>query len=290
MLATPFTPDGRNVDHVSLRRYCDEVIARGCSAVVALGVIGEPAALTEAERCAVVETVVATGTDVHVATMVGARSERLREAEALAHRFGDRIAGFLVPTTTCDPQELRTEVEQLHARTGRPVVLQDYPASSGVRIEVEDLVRAVSGLPGVAAIKCESAPTFARIRRLRALIPDVALMSGLGGLSLVDDLSQGARLVAAGTSRPEVVVDAVQAWLDGDAETARARVGAATAAIAFEIQQGTSIAIRKEHWRRQGVFASSAVRPPTTPYEPWLGALSDAHGFTDNTFTDNEEQ
>jgi len=282
MLATPFTDDGARVDHESLRRYCHEVVARGCSAVVVLGVIGEPASLSAEERLAVVGTAVASGVEVHVAVMMATPEARLVEAGAVVDRFGDRISALLVPITTSAPGELRREAEQLHAFTGRPIVLQDYPASSGVHIRVDDLARAVSGVPGVAAIKCEAPPTFARIRRLQELVPEVALMSGLGGLSLVDDLSQGARLVAAGTSRPEVAVQVVRSWLADDETTARSLVGASAAATGFEIQQGTSIAIRKEHWRRQGVIASAAVRPPAMPYEDWLGPLSNVHGFIDN--------
>ncbi|GAA3573522.1 dihydrodipicolinate synthase family protein [Amycolatopsis ultiminotia] len=280
MLATPFTADGTDVDHRSLRRYCDEVIGRGCSAVVVLGVIGEPGALSPPERSAVIETALTTGAEVHVATMAATREERCAEVAALAQRFGDRIAGYLVPVLTSDPQELRAELDRLHTIGGRRIVVQDYPASSGVRISVDDLARAVAGAPHVAAVKCEAPPTFGRIRRLRELVPEVALMSGLGGLSLVDDLSQGAGLVASGTSRPEVAVKAVQSWLDGDERAARRLVAASAAATGFEIQQGTSIAIRKEHWRRQGVLTSGAVRAPTTPYEPYLAPLSDAHGFT----------
>lgn len=275
MLATPFTDDGTSVDHVSLRRYCDEVLRRGCAAVVVLGVIGEPNALETDERLAVVET----GAEVHVATMAATRRGRAAEVAAVAQRFGERVAGFLAPVMTSSPRELADEIEQLHAVGGRPIVVQDYPASSGVSIAVADLARAVERSGHVAAIKCEAPPTFGRIRRLRELVPEIALMSGLGGLSLVDDLSQGARLVASGTSRPEVAVRAVRAWLAGDHEGARRIVGASAAAVAFEIQQGTSIAIRKEHWRRQGVIASSAVRPPTMPYEPYLASLSDAYGF-----------
>jgi 4-hydroxy-tetrahydrodipicolinate synthase len=280
MLATPFGSTG-DIDHASLRRYAKEVIRRGCAAVVVLGVIGEPGALTPGERMAVVETAVASGVEVYVGVLAATHAERLAEVSSISAQFGDHVAGYLVPVTTPDPTELRDEITELSAAGARAILLQDYPASSGTHIEVDDLARAVSGLPWVAGIKCEAAPTFARIRRLRELVPSIALMSGLGGLGLVEDLSQGARLVAAGTSRPEVVVAAVRAWREGDDARARRIVGASASMAGFEIQQGTSIAIRKEHWRRQGVIASSAVRPPAMPYEPYLSPLSEAHGFPD---------
>jgi len=280
MLATPFTDPGGSVDHASLRRYCQEVTARGCSGVVVLGVIGEPGALTPQERLSVIETALATGVEVYVATMAVTSRERRAEVAAVADRFGEQVAGYLTPVMSSSSQEVRSETEDLHALSGRPIVLQDYPAFSGIRIAADDLAHAVAGLSHVV-IKCEAPPTFGRIRRLRELVPEVTLMSGLGGLGLVDDLSQGARLVASGISRPELVVRAVQAWCSGDETTARLVVGAAAAAIAFEIQQGTSIAVRKEHWRRQGVITSSTVRPPTMSYEPYLSPLSDAYGFLD---------
>lgn len=281
MLATPFTEGGARVDHASLRRYCDVVTGRGCSAVVVLGVIGEPASLTWPERLAVIETALESGTEVYVGSMAATADARCAEVAAVAEHFGDSVAGYLIPIGTPAPDALRAEVTDLNAIGRRSIVLQDYPASTGVSITVEDLAHAVRDLSCVTAIKCEAPPTFARIRRLRELAPQVRLMSGLGGGSLVDDLTQGAGLVASGTSRPEISVGAVRAWLDGDEATARALVASTAAAVGFEIQQGTSIAIRKEHWRRQGVIASSAVRPPAHPYEPWLAPLSDAHGFPD---------
>ncbi len=279
MLATPFTDDGAQVDHGSLVRYCEEVTARGCAAVVVLGVIGEPAALSLEERIAVIATALDTVAEVYVGVMGATAAERSADLAAVAGAFGDQVAGYLVPITTADPTALRVEVETLHGIGRRPIVLQDYPAASGTSIAVDDLARAVVRIHGVAAIKCEAPTTFARIRRLRELLPDVALMSGLGGLSLVDDLSQGAQVVAAGTSRPEAAVAVVRAWCDGDEATARRLVAGSAAAAGFEIQQGTSIAIRKEHWRRQGVIRSAAVRAPLAAYEPWLSPLSDAHGF-----------
>lgn len=281
MLATPFTEGGAHVDHASLHRYCEVVTDRGCSAVVVLGVIGEPNALSRLEQLAVIETALASGAEVHVGSMADTAEARFADVAAVAERFGEGVAGYLIPVGTSSPEALRAEIADLHSIGGRSIVLQDYPASTGVSIAVEDLAHAVRDLPSVTAIKCEAPPTFARIRRLRELAPEVRLMSGLGGSSLVDDLTQGARLVASGTSRPEIAVQAVRAWLAGDDARARKIVASAAAAVGFETQQGTSIAIRKEHWRRQGVIASSAVRPPAHPYETWLASLSDGHGFLD---------
>lgn len=279
MLATPFTADGSRVDRASLARYVRTVLDRGCSSVVVLGVIGEPASLDAAEKCDVVSTSIESGAPVYVGVMGASEQARATDVEAMRAAFGDRIAGYMVPVGSSDPDRLSAELATLARIGGRPIVLQDYPASSGVHIGVDDLATAMAAVPEVTAVKCEAAPTFSRIRRLRALAPRVRLMSGLGGLSLVDDLSQGATLAATGISRPEMVVEAARAWERGDDREARARIDTIAASVNFEIQQGTSIAIRKEHWRRQGVLASAAVRPPAMTYEAYLQPLSDAYGF-----------
>ena len=279
MLATPFTDSALEVDHRSLRRYCDEVVTRGCAGVVVLGVVGEPATLTSRERVEVVASALAAGVRVQVGLMWPGAAARAAEAGRLSAEFGEAIEAFLVPVGTDDPEVLAGELAHLHAEAGRPIVLQDYPGWSGVSIGVEQLAHAVAEVPAVTAVKCEAPPTFARIGGLRRLLPDTPLMSGLGGLGLVDDLTSGASLVACGTSRPEVIVAAARAWGSGDGRTARALVSSIGSTIGFETQPGTSIAIRKEHWRRQGVLSSSRVRNPTRPYEPAFAELSAAHGF-----------
>lgn len=109
-------------------------------------------------------------------------------------------------------------------------------------------------------------------------------MAGLGGLSLIDELECGATSVACGISRPEVVHRALTQWLAGDAEGARATMSEIASLINFEVQAKTSIAIRKEHWRRQGVIGSAAVRPPSYPYAAFLDRCSTAHGFPAREF------
>ncbi|MER7282649.1 dihydrodipicolinate synthase family protein [Dactylosporangium sp. NPDC000244] len=283
MLATPFVGWDARVDEGSMRRYCHAVVERGCGALVVLGVIGEPDTLDAAEKHQVVRTALESGdVPVYAGLMTADPRRRLADAAALNRAFGRDIAGYLVPVDTPNAAMLAGRLCELQRVVQRPLVVQDYPASTGVSIAVPDLVRAVRDCPEVTAIKCEAAPTFDRIRALGALVPDVALISGLGGLSLLDDLAQGATIAACGISRPEVIARAVQRWCRGDDAGARQLVNSIGTTIGFEIQAGTSIAIRKEHWRRQGVLSTAVVRPPTRPYEAYLQSLSEAHGFVDS--------
>jgi 4-hydroxy-tetrahydrodipicolinate synthase len=208
-------------------------------------------------------------------------SQRNTESARFISEFGAAATGFMVPVTSDKPSELRRSLIALYERTGANLYLQDYPAPTGIHITVEDLLRAVDGLPFIAAIKCESAPTFWRISELSRYQRDIVMMSGLGGIGLIDDLMCGASAVACGISRPEHIVAATTAWLAGRRSEAAHQVNSIAGLISFETQAQTSIGIRKEHWRRQGVIEHSTVRRPTLPYPSNLDACSSLHGFVD---------
>ena len=57
MVPTPFSPDGATVDHASLRALVTEMIRRGVTGVMAMGVIAEPGALSEQERAQAIATI-----------------------------------------------------------------------------------------------------------------------------------------------------------------------------------------------------------------------------------------
>jgi 4-hydroxy-tetrahydrodipicolinate synthase len=76
-----------------------------------------------------------------------------------------------------------------------------------------------------------------------------------------------------------VVREALTQWSAGNAAGARTAMAGIAPLINFEVQAKTSIAIRKEHWRRQGIIASATVRPPAYPYAPFLDRCSTAYGF-----------
>jgi 4-hydroxy-tetrahydrodipicolinate synthase len=281
MVPTPFTSDGSEVCQRSLRAVTRELLGRGCTGSIALGVIGEPAALSAAEKMSIVEAVLEESGDAPVVAAVMSLDEQvaLDEITALSNAFGSLITAVMVPVSSPDPQTLRRSVLRAHARSGLPVLIQDLPSATGVHIGIEDLLVALEGLDQtVWAVKSEAPPTFSRIRRLRSEIP-VTIMAGGGGIGLVDDHLAGAQWAAAGISRPEAIVDAMNLLNAGDPLRAQDAIAAVSALIAFETQAGTSIGIRKEHWRRQGVIESCTVRPPATPYDPALNEHSERLGF-----------
>ncbi len=280
MVPTPFTPDGASLDVASLERLATSLLDDGCAGLVALGVIAEPGTLAEEERREVVSrlaaltrprgaglvvSVLALGTDDAVTQV--RRSEELRSG-------ADAV---LVPVVSGDHRELRRHLRAVHAAADLPVVVQDLPRSTGITIGVDGLLRALDGLDFVPAVKCESPPTFAAVAAL-ARHSDVVPMSGMGGLGLVADLHAGARAVALGATPTRALVGAVGDWERGDVAASLAAVGRVAARCHVETQPGAAIAIRKEHWRREGLIASAAVRRPTAPWDPQLAGLSDLLG------------
>ena len=89
VLPTPFTPSG-DIDLASLKRVVDLFIADGVNGFTALGVTSEVARLTEAERDAVLDTVVAQ-VNGRVPVVAGAT------AEGLAHLHRIRAGGRRPP-------------------------------------------------------------------------------------------------------------------------------------------------------------------------------------------------
>ncbi|MBM7520046.1 dihydrodipicolinate synthase family protein [Nocardioides nitrophenolicus] len=277
MVLTPFTPE-LSVDHASLAAHVRSLLEQGVHGVVALAVIAEPGALTRDERAAVLDTVLdsARGRPV-VATVMALDDERHRdELRTLIRPRADRLAAVMLPIHSPDPALVAQRLQAAHDECGLPVWVQDYPGPTGVSIAYDDLVDALRAAPAVVAVKCEAPPTFRRIHGLARALPHLQLLSGLGGANLVEDLVAGASAVACGISRPSDLVAATRAWTSGGMPAALPEVARFSARVGVETQPGTSIAIRKEHWRRAGTIACAAVRAPQLPYPGFLSGLSDA--------------
>jgi 4-hydroxy-tetrahydrodipicolinate synthase len=277
MMATPFT-DAQSLDKAAMRSYAATLVERGCTGLIALGVIAEPDSLALSEKLDSIEGALAGAVPVIAAVMDADPQVRRRDAKAFAAQFPTEIFALMLPVLSPDPIEVIRDIEALHDASGLGVSLQDYPAATGVSIDVHALLEVVNAT-GVTLIKTEAQPTFHRIQLLKDAAPQLTLMSGLGGSSLLEDLACGATAIATGITRPEVIAEAARLWSNGEIDSARRLLNTVSSTISFELQKGTSIGIRKEHWRRQGVIDSSAVRPPTIPYQPAFAPLSRGLGF-----------
>lgn len=265
MVATPFTGSTLDVDEASLVRLVEHLERAGATGLTVLGVFGEAAQLSTAERRTVLETV---ADSVSLPLVAGATAlgtaPVVEEALLAKEAAGDRLAAVMVQVNSPRPEVLALHLRAVHEATGLPVVVQDYPLVSGVRITSEALVAALRDLPFVAAVKAEAPPTPVAVAALTDAL-DAPVFGGLGGLGLLDELACGAAGAMTGFSFPEGLVACVDAWRDGGYSAARAAWSPYLPLVTFEQQPGIALAIRKECLRRRGLLAESEVRPRPRP-------------------------
>lgn len=277
MALTPMHPDG-SLDLESLRRLAASLAADGCTALIGLGVIAEPDQLAEPERIAIVETLLGAGIPTYATVSAAGEDAGASEASRLSSEFRGALTGLMVPVTRPTAHGFRADLQAIADASDLPLIVQDYPQPTKVHIEVDELLAAIDLVPSVVAVKEEGMPTVGRIRALRDAT-GIGILTGLGGASLTQDLLAGADAVACGISRPDLVSDAIARWTPTDPGQTQRAMDPLTALITVETQPTTSIAFRKEHWRRRGVIAHNAVRPRTRPYAGWMSAHSSLAGY-----------
>ena len=277
VLATPYSGDDLRVDHDSLCRLARHYEQVGATGLTVLGVFGEAARLSTAERGAVLSSVAgAVGLPLVVGATSLATSPLVEEVEQAQVVAGERLAAVMVQVPSAVPAVVRRHLSAVHEATGAALVVQDYPLVSGVAIAADALADAVEGLPFVAAVKAESPPTSVSVGTLARRL-DVPVFGGLGGIGLLDELAVGAAGAMTGYSFPEGLLACVRAWRDGGFGPAREALMPHLPLIAFEQQPGIGLALRKACLQRRGLVAEAAVRPPAPGMPEALRAQVERH-------------
>jgi 4-hydroxy-tetrahydrodipicolinate synthase len=217
--------------------------------------MGEAAELTEPERRQVVETIKAENGELPI--VVGVSGDSADDVAARAHDAA-ALGATAVMVSPARSMPLFDAVGAA-SRAGLPIVVQDYPAGSGVSVTVEDIVAAANASDAIAGIKVEAPPTAGKIAAIRERLPDLALFGGLGGLFLIDELRAGATGTMTGFALPERLVEIVRKFPNApaDVELAWQRL---LPLMRFEAFPPLSLAARKEVWRLRGVIGSSFCR------------------------------
>ena len=264
IVPTPFQDDA-TLDEEGVRSLVDFVIGTGVDGMTILGVMGEVGKLSDAERRRVVEVAVGHAAG-RVPICVGASHAATDRAVAFAREAQDLGAHsvMLAPPALAKPNDdaVRAHYRAVAEAITIPIVVQDHPASSNVWMSTAVLGSIAAASAGSRVIKLEEEPSPPKIRRLLAEAPDVVVLGGLGAVMLLEELRAGASGTMTGFGYPDVLVEIVRRWFEGDAAGARATFHRVLPLIRFENQQGLSIAIRKEIYRRRGAMASARVRAP----------------------------
>lgn len=261
--ATPFLPD-ESLDLASIRTLLDYLIAGGAVGALVLGVLGEADRLNDDERRQVLATALDCAGDrlqisvgvTHSSTVV--TRQRAMEAQELG------VAGVMVsppPGSVAGPA-LAEHFKRIAADLSIPLIVQDHPTSSGVKMPAEFIASLYEFLPPGSVCKLEDPPTAVKMNKLRELEPRYRLFGGLGGVSLLHELDAGSSGAMTGFAVVEMLVEIVSAHQQGNRDLAANAYQRALPLMVFEAQPGAGVALRKEILRRRGAIAHGTVRQP----------------------------
>lgn len=267
--ATPFTDDG-GLDPASTDRMVDFYIECGVSGLTILGVMGEAPKLAPDESVTFTKRVLdrVAGS---IPVVVGVSSPALDPMAALTAQVMDfGAAGVMVaPMAGLNTDEkiagyFHAVCDRLN---GTPIVLQDYPPSTGVWFSTALLNTLFADLPALKVLKHEDWPGLRKLTQFRAVEANgerrrVSVLTGNGGLFLPLELARGADGAMTGFAYPEMLVRVCEMHGQGDVQGAEDLFDAYLPLVRYEQQIGIGLAIRKEILRRRGVIASAATRQP----------------------------
>ena len=269
ILATPFRED-ESFDAESMTGMVRLMKRIGVDGVTVLGVLGEANRLGDNEREQVIRTAVNAADGMPV--VAGASASGNRAACDLARMAESAGASAIMITAHAEPVPSDERVFRYFAAiagaTGLPIVMQDHPASSGVHMPVELILRIVGELPAVSCIKEEAVPTPPKIRALIAGMKQhrIPILTGLGALYGLFDLQAGSDGFNTGFAFPEVLMAMVAAAGEGKWDRVRAIYTRFLPLIVFEQQPG--VAVRKEILRMRGAITTNRVRQPGAALNP----------------------
>ncbi|WP_433607117.1 dihydrodipicolinate synthase family protein [Dactylosporangium sp. CA-139114] len=273
---TPFTEAG-DVDTESLGRIVAAAASWGVDGITILGVMGEAADLTAAERETVLSTVAAAARDT-VPFAVGCSAPSAAVVAGNAHRAVEAGAAAVMisaPPLLKDTDQIAAFYQAATANLTVPVIVQDEPAATGVTLPVSALLAALDA-SGSTVVKLEDPPTPPKIGRLLAQRPGLTVFGGLGGVSAYSELRRGAAGTMTGFAYPEILRAIRLAFEAGDTAAAARINDRFLPYLVFEGQVRVGLAIRKEVLRRRGVLATARTRALNPlPDEATLTELDD---------------
>ena len=264
MLATPFNED-ESLDTESIPPLLDKARQSGCQGVVALGVTGETARLTDQERRTVAQQVIKSANGMPVtlgATAAGTKAtvDYCVEAQNLG------AAAVMVSAPSMGKPNLDSlliHYQRVAEAVDIPIVVQDYPQNSGVHMPPAFFARLAENIPAAQYLKLEDPPTPNKITAIRDLIGDkMAIFGGLGGVFLLDELARGSAGAMTGFAYPEVLVKICRSMAEGHRAKADQVFRHHLPALLFEFQEGIGVAIRKQALHHRGLIGSARVRHP----------------------------
>lgn len=192
-ITTPFAADD-TIDHAFLERHVRLLMDAGCSAIVALGSLGEVATLHADEKRAVLRSVLrATAPRRCVVAGIAALSTADAVATArLAEHEGCAALMVLPPYVySTDAREMQAHVSAVIDATALPCILYNNPIAYRTDFRPEQVAELCAQHANLVAIK-ESSADVRRLTAIRALLGErIRLLIGVDDL-IVEGIAAGA--------------------------------------------------------------------------------------------------
>ncbi|AJY74788.1 dihydrodipicolinate synthase family protein [Paenibacillus beijingensis] len=266
---TPFHDDGR-LDEESLRKLTDFYIHSGVHGMTILGIMGEAHKLSESERYRVMD-IVLRQTNGRVPVIVGCSAPGSDLAGELAKKAEEAGAAAVMvapPANLKNEDMLLRYFANVAEKISIPIVLQDEPVTTGVRLSAPFIARLAENVPQIKYVKLEEAPTTIKITSILKLT-NLRIFGGLGGMYFYEELERGAVGIMTGFAYPEILVNTYDLFQAGKKQEARAYFYRYLPLVRFEAQLGIGgVTIRKETFKLRKAIESSHVRFPGTPVDP----------------------
>jgi 4-hydroxy-tetrahydrodipicolinate synthase len=246
---TPFATDSAGtIDTERLTALVDRLVVSGVHAIAPLGSTGELAYLDENEFDAVVDTTIA-AVDGRVPVMVGVSdlttAKTTRRARYAQHAGADAVMILPVSYWKLSEREILQHFLSIGDVIGIPIMMYNNPATSGVDMSPELLVRMFEAIENVSMVK-ESTGDLSRMQRIDQLSGGrLPVYNGSNPLVL-DALRAGAAgwCTAAPCLRPQPCIDLYDAVRAGELPTAQAIYDELTPLLEFIVAGGLATTVK----------------------------------------------
>ena len=215
---TPFDDRGA-VDFTSIDSLTDFYLGHGANGFVVLGVSGEGGKLTSQEAFDVSSRFIKRAGNNPV--IVGVSNSSSAQLQVLAKEAMDRGAsGVMIapPSGIHTEEELFNYFSAVFDMIGDvPVVLQDFPGSTGVWMSVPSILRLIESFSQIKVVKEEDVPSLEKISQLRAgQGRRIQILTGNNGLYLPYEMARGIDGPMAGFSHPEMLSGVYTLYVKGE--------------------------------------------------------------------------
>lgn len=261
---TPFHSDGE-VEEESIRTLTDFVVGTGVNGITILGVMGETNKVSDAERERIIGTFLEAADD-RIPVCVGtthAATGRCVAFSKQAEAMGAQGVMVAPPKLSRSNDEaLRRHYLTVAEAIDIPVVVQDYPPSSGVYMSVDFIANLAEEAPQCRFLKLEDEPSPPKVSKILAANPNVQIFGGLGGIMFLEELRHGADGTMTGFAFPEILAEIYQKHTRGDTDGAAETFYRYCPLMRFENQSGINLTLRKYVYYLRGAIASPQPREP----------------------------